>query len=59
MSSRPKPERLYQARRSAFLERLVSAGMLRERAEAAVVATERRDGPVKDWESLWRLLRPS
>ena len=38
MSRRSAPERLDVARRSATVERLVSAGMLRDRAAAAVAA---------------------
>lgn len=60
MSRRSTPERLYAAQRAATLERLVSAGMLRDRAEGAIAAYEARtahDGRPRDaayWEEAWR-----
>ena len=42
MSRRSTPEQLAQARRSATLARLVSAGMLPDRAAAALAAWEAR-----------------
>lgn len=63
MSRRSTPERLSEARRSATIERLVSAGMLRGRAEAEVAAYEVRtaqDGRPRDaayWEAAWHEIR--
>lgn len=57
MSRRPSPERLSDARRAATLARLVSAGELPERAEAALTAWEAaQDGPRKldDWDRAYR-----
>lgn len=59
MSRRSTPDRLYVAKRAATLERLVSAGELRERAEGRLAAYEREHGPIDDWEAVWRVLRPS
>lgn len=58
MARRSTPERLIQAKRSATLERLVSAGMLRSRAEAALAAWEGAQDGLLDWEGAWRTLRP-
>lgn len=63
MSRRSTPERLSDARRAATLERLVSAGMLRDRAEGALAAWEVRtaqDGRPRDaayWEAAWKEVR--
>lgn len=58
MSRRSTPERLAQARRSATLARLVSAGMLPERAADALQRWETaRDGrPIAadDWDAAYR-----
>ena len=62
MTRRPTPERLYQAQRPATLERLVLAGMLRDRAEAAIAVYEVRtaeDGRPRDaayWDAGWHEL---
>jgi hypothetical protein len=59
MSRRSTSERLMQARRSATLARLVSAGMLPDRAAAALAAWEARtirDGrPIvaDDWDAAY------
>jgi hypothetical protein len=58
MARRSPPERMYQAKRSALVERLVSAGVLRVRAEADLKAHESAEGRVTDWEAVWRALRP-
>jgi hypothetical protein len=63
MSRRSTPERLYVARRTATLERLVSAGVLRDRADAALTAWEVKaaDGAERpqepDWEAAHREIR--
>lgn len=60
MSRRSTPARLEQARRSATLARLVSAGMLPDRAAAALAAWEARaaqDGQTidaDDWDAAFR-----
>ena len=60
MSRRSTPERLEQALRSATLARLVSAGMLPDRAAAALAAWEvqrAHDGrPIvaDDWDGAYR-----
>jgi hypothetical protein len=60
MSRRSTRERLAQARRSATLARLVSAGMLPDRAAAALAAWEARaarDGRTivaDDWDGAYR-----
>ena len=60
MSRRSTPERLEQARRSATLARLVSAGMLPDRAAAALAAWEAsaaQDGRAivaDDWDAAYR-----
>ena len=60
MSRRPDPERIYQAHRAGTLERLVSAGIHRESADAALALWEaklaaagrRRDE--LDWDAAYR-----
>jgi hypothetical protein len=60
MSRRSTPERLEQARRSATLARLVSAGMLPDRAAAALAAWEARKVQdcrtivADDWDGAYR-----
>ena len=60
MSRRSTPERLAQARRSATLARLASAGILPDRAAAALAAWEARtarDGRTivaDDWDAAYR-----
>ena len=60
MSRRSTPERLAQARRSATLVRLNSAGLLPDRAAAALAAWEARtaqDGRLiaaDDWDAAYR-----
>ena len=60
MSRRSTPERLEQARRSATLARLVSSGMLPDRAAAALAAWEARtaqDGrtiATEDWDAAYQ-----
>jgi hypothetical protein len=60
MSRRSTPERLQAARRAATLARLVSAGMLPDRAAAALAAWEARaahDGrtvAADDWDAAFR-----
>jgi len=62
MSRRSTPERLAQARRSATLARVVSAGMLPDRAAAALAAWEARtaqDGRTivaEDWDGAYQLI---
>jgi hypothetical protein len=65
MSRRSTPERLDTARRAAALARLVSAGMLTDRATAALAAWEARtaqDGravAVDDWEAAFQEIAAS
>jgi hypothetical protein len=60
MSRRSTPERLAEARRAGTLARLISAGMLPDRAEAAIAAWEAKtaqDGRPRDgayWDAAWR-----
>jgi hypothetical protein len=60
MARRSTPERLDVARRAATIERLVSDGMLRDAATAAVAAWEARtaqDGRARssdDWDAAYR-----
>ena len=60
MSRRSTPERLEAARRAATLARIVSAGMLRERASVALAGWEAgkaqggRTIVVDDWEVAYR-----
>lgn len=60
MSRRSTPQKLSDARRAATIARLISAGELPERAEAAVAAWEARtaqDGRPRDgayWDAAWR-----
>jgi hypothetical protein len=60
MARRSTPERLYIAHRSGTLERIVSAGVPRDRAEAALAAWEARmarEGRRRDdwpWDAAFR-----
>ena len=60
MSRRSTPERLEEARRSATLARLVSAGMLPDRSAAALAAWEARQARdartivADDWDTAYR-----
>jgi hypothetical protein len=62
MSRRSTPERIDQARRSATLARLVSAGMLPDRAVAALAAWESgsakegRTMAADDWDAAYRTI---
>lgn len=64
MSRRSTPARLDEARRSATLARLISAGMLPDRAAGALAAYEVRtaqEGRPRDgayWEAAWKEIRP-
>lgn len=64
MSRRSTPARLSDARRAATLARLISAGELPDRAEAAIAAWEARtaqDGRPRDgtyWDAAWREIAP-
>jgi hypothetical protein len=60
MSRRADPERIFQARMAATVERLVGEGLLRDRVEALVarweVVAERRPHDRAYWEAFeeWR-----
>ena len=60
MSRRSTPERLAQARRAATLARLVSSGLLPDRAGAALAAWEARAAHddrtivADDWDAAYR-----
>ena len=57
MSRRSTPERLENGKRAATLEWLVSAGMLRERASAALKEWQAaHDGRGRDWEAAYRAI---
>lgn len=64
MSRRSTPQKLSDARRAATLARLISAGELPDRAEAAIAAWEARtaqDGRARDgayWDAAWREIAP-
>jgi hypothetical protein len=59
MARRSTPGRLYAAKRAATLERLVSAGELRHRAEERLRAYEAAQPAPIDWEAAYRALRLS
>jgi len=59
MARRPDPERIYQSQRAATLERLVSAGLERQRADAgltAYVEEHGRPAGVLGWDAAFRQL---
>lgn len=57
MSRRPDPARIEAAKRAATLQRLIGAGLLPERAAAALAAWEAaQDGPERDWEAGYRAI---
>jgi hypothetical protein len=60
VARRPDPERIYEARREATLNRLIGEGELPDRAEALLVAWERHaasegvDRYGDFWQAGWR-----
>ena len=62
MARRSTPDRIYQIRRIAAINRLIGEGELQERAEALVTAWEfetAEDGRERDgrwWQDAWRCM---
>lgn len=56
MSRRPSPDALSAARRAATLERLVSAGVLRDRAEERLRTFQSTHPAPLDWEAAYRAI---